>query len=246
LYNLSVMARRLRERERIHDVGVSAAIEEAKVTAASILSELETARAMAERLEDPGNMSRASLGKAKLAGLLVERRDVTVSQADAYADLSDLERFQHILVDVCSLIRAAHRSGQEEQTVETFFEIVFAIASEPIAEPLPSGVRPRTRTGSIPRPVDPRHPVTQLAGLRRSDGSMFIEWDYGRDPPTLSDLFGAAESEPEFEPALPAPVQPPPSLPADWIPKPRPVRPRDAKLNGGVPQDAGTHDNRRR
>jgi len=74
-------------------MAVGEAFAEAKVTAASILSELEIARAMAERLEDPGNMSRASLGKAKLAGLLVEKRDVTVSQADAYADLSELERF---------------------------------------------------------------------------------------------------------------------------------------------------------
>jgi hypothetical protein len=229
---------------------VSAAIDEAKVTAASILSELETARAMAERLEDPGNMSRASLGKAKLAGLLVEKRDVTVSQADARADLNDLERLQYLLVDVCSLIREAQRSGEDEQTIGTFFEIILAIMEEQPSQPLPPGVRPRVRTGSIPRPADPRHPVTQLAGLRRSDGSLFVEWDYGSDPPKLSDLFGVAEAEPELEPDLPAPGRPSPPLPEDWIPKPRPAKPRDAKPNGhglaGIPQDAGTHDNRRR
>jgi hypothetical protein len=239
----------LAERERIHDVGVSAAIEEAKVTAASILSELETARAMGERLEDPGNMSRASLGKAKLAGLLVERRDVTVSQADAYADLGELERFQHLLVDVCCLIRAAHRSGEEPETVETFFEIMIAIMEEQTSQPLPPGVRPRVQTGSIPRPADPRHPATQLAGLRRSDGSLFVKWDYGCNPPTLGDLFATGEAEPEIELAPPAPVRALP-LPEDWIPKPRPVKPRDAKPNGSavarIPQDAGTHDNRRR
>ena len=52
------------------------ALKEAKVTADSILAELEAARAMAERLEDPGNMARSSLGKAKLAGLLIERQQI--------------------------------------------------------------------------------------------------------------------------------------------------------------------------
>ena len=64
------------ERDRIHNTGVAEALKEAKVTADSILAELEAARAMAERLEDPGNMARSSLGKAKLAGLLIERQQI--------------------------------------------------------------------------------------------------------------------------------------------------------------------------
>lgn len=147
------------------------------------------------------------------------------------------------------LIRAAQRSGEDEQTIGTFFEIILAIMEEQPSQSLPPGVRPRVQTGSIPRPADPRHPATQLAGLRRSDGSLFVRWDYGCDPPTLADLFGMVEAETELDLASPAPVRALP-LPEDWIPKPRPVKPRYTKPNGhglvGIPQDAGTHDNRRR
>jgi hypothetical protein len=77
------------EREKIHNTAVAEALKDAKVTADSILAELEAARAMAERLEDPGNMARSSLGKAKLAGLLIERQQI---QAEVtVSDMTDRE-----------------------------------------------------------------------------------------------------------------------------------------------------------
>jgi hypothetical protein len=86
-------------------------------------------------------MARSSLGKPKIAGLLVEKRDVMVSH-HTRDDLTDVEQLQHLFLDLCVLVRCMHRRDEEERTIETFFDIVFAIVNEPAARPLPP-VRPR-------------------------------------------------------------------------------------------------------
>jgi hypothetical protein len=49
----------------------------AEVTIASILAELEEARALANEIKQPSPMVAASMGKAKIAGLLIERTEHT-------------------------------------------------------------------------------------------------------------------------------------------------------------------------
>lgn len=49
----------------------------AEVTIASILDELDEARELARSIEQPAPMIAASLGKAKVAGLMVERAEIT-------------------------------------------------------------------------------------------------------------------------------------------------------------------------
>lgn len=51
-------------------------IEKTGVTIESILAELEEARRMAILKENPSAMAQASLGKAKVGGLIVEKREI--------------------------------------------------------------------------------------------------------------------------------------------------------------------------
>lgn len=65
------------------------AAERSQVTVESITKELDHNREVAEGLELPAAMNTASMGKAKLHGLLVDKiqGDVTVTVAEADADL---------------------------------------------------------------------------------------------------------------------------------------------------------------
>ena len=49
----------------------------AEITIATILAELEEARELARKIEQPGPMVSASMGRAKVAGLLVDRTELT-------------------------------------------------------------------------------------------------------------------------------------------------------------------------
>lgn len=49
----------------------------AEVTVASIIAELDEARELARTVHQPAAMTSASMGKAKVAGLLVERTELT-------------------------------------------------------------------------------------------------------------------------------------------------------------------------
>ena len=62
--------------DRVQELQTRGAIR-AEVTVASILAELEEARALANKIEQPSPMVAASMGKAKIAGLLIERNEHT-------------------------------------------------------------------------------------------------------------------------------------------------------------------------
>lgn len=49
----------------------------AEVTVASIIAELDEARELARQVQQPAAMTSASMGKAKIAGLLVDRTELT-------------------------------------------------------------------------------------------------------------------------------------------------------------------------
>jgi hypothetical protein len=94
----------LAERRAIRNEGVVKAITEEMVTTQTILRELETARSLAERLERPGDFTRASLGKARVAGLLVERVDMRAQHEIVVSDMSDeqlLEAQARMLFGLC-------------------------------------------------------------------------------------------------------------------------------------------------
>lgn len=52
------------------------AVERAALTVESVIAELEEARQMAIQKENPSAMAQASMGKAKVGGLIVERAEV--------------------------------------------------------------------------------------------------------------------------------------------------------------------------
>lgn len=62
--------------DRVHEIQ-SRGAERAEVTVASILAELEEARELAKSMEQASPMVAASMGKAKIAGILVDRSELT-------------------------------------------------------------------------------------------------------------------------------------------------------------------------
>lgn len=62
--------------DRVQELLSRAAVR-AEVTVASIIAELDEARELARTVHQPAAMTSASMGKAKVAGLLVERTELT-------------------------------------------------------------------------------------------------------------------------------------------------------------------------
>jgi hypothetical protein len=167
------------ERDRIHNTGVAEALKEAKVTADSILAELEAARAMAERLEDPGNMARSSLGKAKLAGLLIERQqiqtEVTVS------DMTDEELIEAragLPLDLCHEMGLDPDQTTVMQLAGALLEALTEEAEPPVQyrhmPPLPDSARGNRAPDHkrLPRPEKPllRGEAERLRRTPQTDG----------------------------------------------------------------------------
>ena len=57
------------------------------VTMDSLTTEYEEARALADRIDDPKSMVAATTGKAKLHGMLIEKRETTFDIADVLKGL---------------------------------------------------------------------------------------------------------------------------------------------------------------
>jgi hypothetical protein len=116
------------------------------VTVESLLRELETARSQASSLNQLGAATQAIMGKAKLAGLLVQKTEQKVEVSNSFENaesteeladmmLEDLARFQEVTEDdkaaLVSLMRprppehsvhgALHRTGA--WTVQESLEI---------------------------------------------------------------------------------------------------------------------------
>ena len=67
------------------------AITKAALTVESILEELEEARQMAKLKENPSAMAQASMGKAKVGGLIVEKKEVGGVHAFKHATDEELD-----------------------------------------------------------------------------------------------------------------------------------------------------------
>ena len=79
---------------RIRELQAGAAAQ-AQVTVAGLIAEAEAARALAQKLGQPGAMVTAIVAKAKLSGLWVERSDRTIRRDDV-SQMSDAE-LEHIV-----------------------------------------------------------------------------------------------------------------------------------------------------
>ena len=86
-------------RRRIEELKTRGAAR-AEVSVASLLAELETARLLALKLGQPSAAVAATMGKAKILGLIIDRREV--GNAGAFDDMTDEE-----------LISAAVRKARE-------------------------------------------------------------------------------------------------------------------------------------
>lgn len=91
--NASKMAAKPDVQGRVQEITGRAA-ERAEVSVATILTELEEARSLASRLEQPSPMVSASMGKAKVAGLLTEKVEHTGKDGEPLPDTNprDLAR----------------------------------------------------------------------------------------------------------------------------------------------------------
>ena len=101
--NSSKMARNPKILARVAEITGKAA-QKAAVTVASILEELEEARALARKIKQPSTMATASLGKAKVAGLVAEKhehtgRDGGPIETKEVSDIDAARRIAHILRD---------------------------------------------------------------------------------------------------------------------------------------------------
>jgi hypothetical protein len=74
--NASTLASNPEVQGRVKEIK-SVGAEKAAVTVASIIDELEEARGVAKEVSQPASMVTASMGKAKVAGLLVDRTEHT-------------------------------------------------------------------------------------------------------------------------------------------------------------------------
>lgn len=87
----SRMLRDVKVRARIVELQNKGA-KRAEVTVESLLAELETARKLAEELRQPAAMISASMGKGKVAGLIVEKREN--GKPGDFSDMSDDELYR--------------------------------------------------------------------------------------------------------------------------------------------------------
>jgi len=70
----------------------------------SLIAELEDARKLAEETKQPASMVSASMGKARLAGLIIDKREVKTNDIDGM-DIPQLAQSLHdILGDKANLI----------------------------------------------------------------------------------------------------------------------------------------------
>lgn len=67
------------------------AVTKAALTVESILDELEEARQMAKLKENPSAMAQASMGKAKVGGLIIEKKEVGGVHAFKHASDEELD-----------------------------------------------------------------------------------------------------------------------------------------------------------
>jgi phage terminase small subunit len=86
--------------------------ERAECTVASLIAELEEARGIARKIEQPASMVAASMGKAKLSGLLADRVEHTGKDGGPIetVDLSETEVARRIAF---TLARGARAAGDE-------------------------------------------------------------------------------------------------------------------------------------
>lgn len=77
-------------------------VEKTALTVESILAELEEARQMAKLKENPSAMAQASMGKAKVGGLIVEKKEV--GGVNAFKNATDEELDEVIATEAVELL----------------------------------------------------------------------------------------------------------------------------------------------
>jgi hypothetical protein len=211
----------LEEQAHISRTAVVQAIAEKKVTTESLLEELDESRILGKQKEDPRAMTQASLGKARLAGLMVEKVNMSVQTDDVSQKTP--EELRDAITD--SLLEWGEKLALDLETAlfVDFVEALYASMTDEIDPPELDPTRGR-RMPWDPRPQylsgPPKRPRPKII-----DGQVIVP-----------------EAPPRPEPRqLSAPARP-----VDWMPKPRPVVDPKARKPNGIPADAHSYDNRRR
>jgi hypothetical protein len=95
-----------------------------QITVDDLVAELEEARAMATKIENPSAMVSASLGKGKLLGLVVEKRELTGKNGEPLnpvRELTDVESARRIAFILGrALRRQKEDAGEGDEPVRTF------------------------------------------------------------------------------------------------------------------------------
>lgn len=95
-----------------------------EITVDDLVAELEEARAMAMKIESPSAMVSASLGKGKLLGLVVEKRELTGKNGEPLnpvRELTDVESARRIAFILGrGMRRQKEDAGEGDEPVRTF------------------------------------------------------------------------------------------------------------------------------
>jgi hypothetical protein len=136
---------------------------ETKITTASLLAELEDARKKATDLEQLSAAVRAIESKARISGLLVEKKQIEVGGPGSFEHMSDPREIALAVVDACLEYRVEHyhdlRDEDRERLVELWFscfhdfsEAVDKLIEEVHARPLKASYKPPPK--ALPSPYN--------------------------------------------------------------------------------------------
>jgi hypothetical protein len=126
---------------------------ETKVTTESLIAELEHARGRADSLEQLSAAVRAIESKAKLSGLLVEKRQVEIGGPGSFDHLTDPHQIALAVIEACLEYRVEpyhdFRDSDRERLAEawfscfgTFSEALEKLIEEVRARPLKASYKP--------------------------------------------------------------------------------------------------------
>jgi hypothetical protein len=134
---------------------------ETTVTIEGLINELEDARKKATDLKQLSAAIKAIEGKAKLSGLLVEKKQVEIGGPGSFDNLKDPRQIALALVDGCLEFRFEHyhdlNDGDRERLAEVYLECMNAFneASEKLVEEVHA--RPLKANYKPPKALPPPH-----------------------------------------------------------------------------------------
>jgi hypothetical protein len=119
-----------------------------EITVDDLVAELEEARAMATKIESASAMVAASMGKAKLLGLVVDKGELTGKNGEPLnppRELTDLESARRVAFILEKGLRRLKEGDKEALTTADVLRFKVANGADPMPHSLGAAVAPRKR-----------------------------------------------------------------------------------------------------